>query len=106
MAGKGPEPSAAGGEEALWRIAGDLPRLAWHLGLRHVACAFRPGALLVRRGAVPKALLESLGATVTPETGVFDPEPMGAAGHVTHHSFRHHLSEEEPDEGDSPEPLR
>lgn len=98
-----------GGGEPLYRVTGDLPRIAWHLGLRRVPCEFREGALLVPADPALKAALERLGAGVEEASGPFAPEPPDAAGHVSHHSFRHHLSEEEaePDEGGAgPEPAR
>lgn len=98
-----------GGEDRLLRVTGDLPRIAWHLGLRRVPCEFRAGALVVPADPALKAALARLGAAVEEAPGPFAPEPPDAAGHVSHHSFRHHLSEEEaePDEGGpGPEPAR
>jgi urease accessory protein len=58
----------------------DFVRLAWHLGNRHAAVAFAPGALRVRRDHVLEAMAAGLGATVTPVEAGFDPE-AGAPAH-------------------------
>ncbi|MBQ1204135.1 MAG: urease accessory protein UreE [Loktanella sp.] len=66
--------------EALMRVTGDLARLAWHIGNLHALCAIGPGALLVQREKVMRAMLEQLGAAVTDFDGPFTPEG-GAYGH-------------------------
>ncbi|WP_439153885.1 urease accessory protein UreE [Yoonia sp.] len=67
-------------DEPLMRVTGDLVRLAWHVGNRHAPCAVEPGALIVQREKVMRAMLEQLGATVTDFDGPFTPEG-GAYGH-------------------------
>lgn len=67
-------------DEPLMRVAGDLVRLAWHIGNRHSPCAITADALVVQREKVMRAMLEQLGATVTDFDGPFTPEG-GAYGH-------------------------
>jgi urease accessory protein len=133
----------AAADEPLYRISGDLARLAWHIGNRHTPCAIGPSGLTIRRDHVLRRMLEGLGAAVSEDTGPFLPEggaygqgrTMGhdhghrhnadadadyghdhdhghghghehghghgpARGHagaaVSHHGFRHHLSDEDP----------
>lgn len=91
--------------EPLYRVTGDLPRLAWHLGCWRAPCAFAPGALTVRREPALGQMLEGLGAQVAEAEGPFDPEartPAPEHGPVAHHGYRHHLAEEEPEEGEEP----
>ena len=66
--------------EALMRVTGDLPRLAWHIGNRHAPCAILPDCLIVQREKVMRAMLEQLGAQVADFDGPFTPEG-GAYGH-------------------------
>ena len=57
-----------------------LARLAWHLGNRHVEVEIGDGRLRMRRDHVLEAMLESLGAVLTPLEAPFEPE-RGAFGH-------------------------
>lgn len=66
--------------EALMRVTGDLVRLAWHIGNRHMPCAILPDALVVQREKVMRGMLEQLGAVVADFDGPFTPEG-GAYGH-------------------------
>ncbi len=66
--------------EALIRIEGDLPRLAWHIGNRHTPCQVHADHLLIRSDHVLRAMLEQLGATLTDVEDPFTPEG-GAYGH-------------------------
>lgn len=66
--------------EALIRIEGDLPRLAWHIGNRHTPCEVHADHLVIRSDHVLHAMLEQLGATLTEIEGPFTPEG-GAYGH-------------------------
>lgn len=83
-------------DEALLSVTGDLPRLAWHIGNRHTPCRIEADRLIIREDHVLKAMLEKLGATVTPDTGPFSPEG-GAYGHgrtMGHdHGHGHHHHE-------------
>ena len=92
-----------GAEEALLVVRGDTPRLAWHIGNRHTPCQICPDRLVIRHDHVLQAMLERLGAEVTPARGPFLPEggaygmgrtmghdhghDHGASHH--HHSHRH-----------------
>lgn len=126
----------AAADEPLYRVTGDLVRLAWHIGNRHTPCAIGDGVLTIRRDPVLRRMLEGLGARVAEAEGPFRPEG-GAYGHgrtmghahgpgdshghdpdhshdhddagrhtpgaartragaaVSHHGFRHHLSDED-----------
>jgi urease accessory protein len=91
--------------EPLYRLTGDLPRLAWHLGSWRAPCEFRAEELTIRRDPVLKPMLEALGAGVAEAAGTFCPEgrsPAPELAQVQHHGYRHHLAEEEPEEGEEP----
>jgi urease accessory protein len=60
--------------EDLVEVRGDLPRLAWHIGNRHTPCQMGADHLAIRRDHVIEAMLEHLGADLTPVTGPFRPE--------------------------------
>ena len=66
----------------------NLPRIAWHVGNRHTPCQITADHILIRDDAVLKAMLEQLGATVTPLTAPFMPEG-GAYGHGRTHGHEH-----------------
>lgn len=66
--------------------AHELARLAWHLGNRHADLQFVADKLRLRRDHVLEAMLEGLGATLTPIEAPFDPEP-GAYVHDNGHAF-------------------
>ena len=66
----------------------NLPRIAWHVGNRHTPCQITADHILIRDDAVLKAMLEQLGATVTPLTATFMPEG-GAYGHGRTHDHEH-----------------
>ncbi len=68
-------------EEPLVQVTGDLPRLAWHLGSRHVPCQTEPRRLLLRPDPGLEALLEALGATLARVSEPFAPEPGPAHHH-------------------------
>ena len=74
--------------EALLRITGDLPRLAWHIGNRHTPCAVADDHLLIRADHVLEEMLRGLGAEVVPVTAPFQPEG-GAYGHGRTHGHSH-----------------
>jgi urease accessory protein len=67
-----------GKPEPLYEItapdAGELARLAWHLGNRHADVQLVGGRLRIRRDHVLAAMLEGLGAQVTAIEAPFDPE--------------------------------
>jgi urease accessory protein len=62
---------------------GDLCRLAWHLGNRHVAAAIAADHILIRNDHVIAAMLEGLGARLRPIEAPFTPEG-GAYGNADH----------------------
>lgn len=67
--------------EPVLRVTGDLTRLAWHIGNRHMPCQFAADHLLTLNDAVIAAMLrDHLGAEVTPVMAAFTPEG-GAYGH-------------------------
>ena len=117
----------AAADEPVYRVTGDLARLAWHIGNRNVPCAIGPAGLTIRRDPVLRGMLEGLGAEVTEDTGPFLPEggacgqgrTLGhdhgqdrgqghgpARGHagaaVSHHGFRHHLADEDAPAAEDP----
>jgi urease accessory protein len=68
-----------------------LPRLAWHLGNRHLPARIEPHRILIRRDHVIADMLSKLGATLrfieapfTPERGAYD------EGHGHSHDHAHH----------------
>ncbi len=75
-------------EEALLEITGDLTRLAWHIGNRHMPCQIGAGRLLIQRDHVIRDMLEKLGATLREVQEPFTPEG-GAYGHGRTHAHAH-----------------
>ena len=55
-------------------VAGDLPRLAWHIGNRHTPCQIEPDRLVIRFDHVLEAMLRKLGATLSRAEEPFSPE--------------------------------
>ena len=74
--------------EALLEITGDLTRLAWHIGNRHMPCQIEATRLLIPRDHVIRDLLHRLGAGVRDVTEPFTPEG-GAYGHGRTHGHDH-----------------
>jgi urease accessory protein len=56
------------------RSAGDLVRIAWHLGNRHLPTQLLDGRLRIRRDHVIEAMVAGLGGTVVAVSAPFDPE--------------------------------
>jgi urease accessory protein len=79
-------------EEALLEVrpktAGDLPRLAWHLGNRHLPTEIGTDALWLREDHVIEDMLGRLGADVVHVRRPFHPEG-GAYGHGRTHGHDH-----------------
>ena len=75
-------------EEDLLEVRGDLTRLAWHIGNRHMPCQIAVDRLLIQRDHVIRDMLERLGASVREVTEPFTPEG-GAYGHGRTHSHAH-----------------
>ncbi|WP_430464936.1 urease accessory protein UreE [Tabrizicola sp.] len=68
-------------EEPVVEVRGPaLARLAWHIGNRHTPCQIGTDRLVIRRDHVLEAMLQGLGATLTPVIAPFRPEG-GAYGH-------------------------
>lgn len=75
--------------EELLEITGpDLPRLAWHIGNRHMPCQIEAARLVIQRDHVIRAMLEQLGAQLKEVEEPFTPEG-GAYGHGRTHSHAH-----------------
>lgn len=74
--------------EQLLEVRGDLVRLAWHIGNRHMPCQIEADRLLIQNDHVIKQMLCQLGASVTSVTEPFSPEG-GAYGHGRTHSHAH-----------------
>lgn len=83
-----PEPLA----EIRTKTAGELVRIAWHLGNRHLPVMLEPDRIRIRRDHVIEDMVALLGGTVTHIDGPFDPEPgayAGTAGSQGHHHHHH-----------------
>jgi urease accessory protein len=63
---------------------GDLIRLAWHIGNRHLPAALAADRIFIREDAVIAAMLRGLGARVRPIQAPFNPEAgaYDSAGHA------------------------
>jgi urease accessory protein len=75
--------------EAVYRVMcadGQLARLAYHLGNRHVPVQIGAGWLRIARDHVLKEMLEKLGASVSEETAPFQPEGGAYASHGHAHA--------------------
>ena len=71
--------------EALLEVTADdaalLPRLAWHIGNRHLPAQLEAGRILIRDDPVIAAMLEGLGARLRRVTAPFAPERGAYAQH-------------------------
>jgi urease accessory protein len=65
--------------------AGDLLRIAWHLGNRHLPVQLLHGCIRIRADAVIEAMVAGLGGHVERIAAPFDPE-SGAYAHGHEHS--------------------
>ena len=66
--------------------AGELMRIAWHLGNRHLPVMLAPDNIRIRRDHVIEAMVLGLGGSVTHIHAAFDPERGAyAGGHVHSH---------------------
>jgi len=65
-----------------------LPRIAWHLGNRHLPTEIAEDRLRIRADHVIAAMLRGLGAEVVPLDAPFNPEG-GAYGHGPSHGHDH-----------------
>jgi urease accessory protein len=75
-------------EKLLEISAGNLVRLAWHIGNRHCPCQVEPTRLLIKHDHVIREMLALLGATLTDVEEQFTPEG-GAYGHGRTHAHEH-----------------
>lgn len=75
-------------DEPLYRVTGDLVRLAWHIGNRHSPCQIAPDHLLIQQNHVMADMLEKLGAQAEAIEHPFTPEG-GAYGHGRTHGHDH-----------------
>lgn len=77
--------------EVRGRTPGDLVRLAWHIGNRHLSAQVMANALRLRGDHVIEDMLRGLGASVTEIEAPFDPEggAYAAAGHATVDHHKH-----------------
>ena len=74
---------------------GPLPRIAWHLGNRHLPVQFLPGRIRIRYDHVVAALVRILGGHGEETDAVFDPEAGAyAAGTGGGHHHPHHPDED------------
>ena len=62
------------------RTPGELVRLAWHIGNRHISAQIMPKALRIRGDHVIEEMLRGLGAAVVEIEAPFDPEGGAYAG--------------------------
>ena len=78
--------------EALLKVKhSNLPRIAWHIGNRHVPCQVGRGHLLIQEDHVIEGLLNLLGADIEKLQAPFIPEG-GAYGHGRTHSHSNNRS--------------
>ena len=75
-------------EEDLLEVTGDLPRLAWHIGNRHMPAQIEASCILVQRDHVIRDMLARLGAGLRELRAPFTPEG-GAYGHGRTHGHAH-----------------
>ena len=68
-------------EEPLFEVRGDLVRLAWHIGNRHLSCRIEGERLLVARDRVVRDMLLRLGASLREVSEPFVPEGGAYEGH-------------------------
>ena len=66
-----------------------LARVAYHLGNRHVPLQVGPGWLRYQHDHVLDAMVQGLGATVTPELAPFEPEGGAHSGAAEAHGHAH-----------------
>ncbi len=70
------------------RDLSQLPRVAWHVGNRHLTCQILPDRLVLKWDHVIAEMLEKLDCTVIRTQAPFTPEG-GAYGHGRTHSHAH-----------------
>jgi len=75
-------------KENLLEIKGDLTRLAWHIGNRHMPCQIEPDRLFIQQDHVIRDMLAQLGAELRQVCEPFTPEG-GAYGTGRTHGHNH-----------------
>ena len=75
-------------KEKLFKVTGDLPFLAWHIGNRHTPCQISAECLFIQQDRVIGEMLHALGADVEEVVSGFSPVG-GAYGHGRTHSHHH-----------------
>jgi urease accessory protein len=83
-----PDATALADGDAFETPDGDLARLAWHLGNRHLQVSVGDGWLRIKPDHVIEAMLEGLGAQLVALQAPFDPEG-GAYGYGRTHGHGH-----------------
>ena len=76
-----------------------LPRIAWHLGNRHLPAEIDGARILIRRDHVIEAMLRGLGAGVRLVEAPFNPEG-GAYGEHNRQPAHHHAHHHDHDDHD------
>jgi len=66
---------------------GQLTRLAWHLGNRHLPTQVGRAFLRIRPDHVIEAMLEGFGADLVNVRAAFQPEGGAYGGHAEHHDL-------------------
>jgi urease accessory protein len=69
---------------------GDLVRIAWHLGNRHLPVQLLHDRIRIRTDHVIHEMIERLGGHAEPIEAPFDPEPGAYAGTPHNHHHHHH----------------
>ena len=67
-----------------------LTEIAWHLGNRHMPAEIAADHILIQRDHVIRAMLEGLGATVSPVDAAFQPSRGAYHAHGGHDHHDHH----------------
>jgi urease accessory protein len=78
------------------REAADLPRIAWHIGNRHIPAAFEGASILIRADHVIVEMVRGLGAEAIPRRAPFTPE-RGAYSRQQEHAHTHAHAHEQDD---------
>jgi urease accessory protein len=76
---------------------GDLMRIAWHLGNRHLPVQLLGDRIRIRTDHVIEEMVEGLGGHVAHIAAPIDPE-AGAYAAGGHHHHHHHHDDDEPSE--------
>ena len=69
---------------------GDMMRIVWHLGNRHLPVQLIRDRIRIRADHVIREMVEGLGGHIDEIEAPFDPEPGAYAGGHHHHHHHHH----------------